>query len=205
MNSARQEILEKLRKVTLSEPENEPDFDTPVYHSIDVPLEEAFKQNLEKVNGSVHLFPSEPALMEALKQFLTQYNINQICCNEDALQEELTSFEISYQNCTEIPESIEVGITGCEFLIAHTGSVMVSSAQKGGRQIFVYPPVHIVVAKKSQLVPYLEEAYSGLINKYANNLPSQITLITGPSRTADIEKTLILGAHGPREVHVFLA
>ena len=205
MNSARQEILEKLRKVTLSEPENEPDFDTPVYHSIDVPLEEAFKQNLEKVNGSVHLFPSEPTLLEALKQFLTQYNINQICCNEDVLQEKLTSFEISYQNCTEIPESIEVGITGCEFLIAHTGSVMVSSAQKGGRQIFVYPPVHIVVAKKSQLVPYLEEAYSGLINKYANNLPSQITLITGPSRTADIEKTLILGAHGPREVHVFLA
>ena len=205
MNSARQEILDKLRKVTLSEPENKPDFDAPVYHSVDLPLEKAFKENLEKVNGSVHLFASEPALLEALKQFLTQYNINQICCTEDKLQEKLTSFEISYQNCTEIPDSIEVGITGCEFLIAHTGSVMVSSAQKSGRQMFVYPPVHIIVAQKTQLVPYLEDAYSGIVNKYAKNLPSQITLITGPSRTADIEKTLILGAHGPGEVHVFLA
>ncbi|NCB08470.1 MAG: hypothetical protein EOM73_09935, partial [Bacteroidia bacterium] len=96
------------------------------------------------------------------------------------------------------------GITGCEFLIAHTGSVMVSSAQKGGRQMSVYPPIHVVIAQKSQLVGYLDEAYSGIQKKYGRNLPSQLTLITGPSRTADIEKTLVMGAHGPRELHVFL-
>jgi L-lactate dehydrogenase complex protein LldG len=105
---------------------------------------------------------------------------------------------------SELPKEVEVGITGCEFLIAHTGSALVSSAQKGGRQMFVYPPVHIIIASKNQLVDYLDKAYSGIRDKYKNDLPSQITLITGPSRTADIEKTLVLGAHGPRELRVFL-
>jgi L-lactate dehydrogenase complex protein LldG len=103
-----------------------------------------------------------------------------------------------------LQETIEAGITGCEYLIAHTGSVMVSSAQKGGRQMFVYPPVHIVIARKSQLVGYLEEAYSGIQQKYKNSLPSHIALITGPSRTADIEKTLVMGAHGPKELWVLV-
>lgn len=71
--------------------------------------------------------------------------------------------------------------------------------------MFVYPPLHIVIAKKEQLVDYLEKAYSGISERYAENLPSQIAIITGPSRTADIEKTLVLGAHGPRELRVFLA
>ena len=70
--------------------------------------------------------------------------------------------------------------------------------------MFVYPPVHIVIANKNQLVDYLEKAYSEIHEKYKNDLPSQITLITGPSRTADIEKTLVLGAHGPRELRVFM-
>ncbi|HKI89791.1 MAG TPA: LUD domain-containing protein [Draconibacterium sp.] len=204
MSSARQEIIKKLRKVTLTEPDK-PDFNAPVYHSIDRPLEEAFKQKLEEVNGSVHLFESEEILFDTLKQFLSRFDNKQICCSETDLQKTLNSFDISYLNCTEFPKHIEAGITGCEFLIAHTGSVMVSSAQKGGRQMFVYPPVHLVIAKKIQLVAFLEDAYSEIMEKYRDNLPSQITLITGPSRTADIEKTLILGAHGPRELHVFIA
>jgi L-lactate dehydrogenase complex protein LldG len=114
-------------------------------------------------------------------------------------------YGIPYQQSSELSKDIEFGITGCEFLIAHTGSVMVCSAQKGGRQMFVYPPVHIVIANKNQLVGYLEEAYLGISEKYKDGLmPSHIVLITGPSRTADIEKTLVLGAHGPRELRVFL-
>jgi L-lactate dehydrogenase complex protein LldG len=97
-----------------------------------------------------------------------------------------------------------VGITSCEFLVAHTGSVMVSSALEGGRQSFVFPPVHVVIARKDQLVAYLADAYSGIQTKYQKALPSQITLITGPSRTADIEKTLVMGAHGPKSLNVFL-
>lgn len=201
MKSARQEILDKLKSAVKNPPEK-PDFDSPIYHSVDNPLVETFKNNLENVNGSVYVFSTEQLLFEKLASFLSTYKPKDICCIEDELQSNLKKNKIEFTE--KISKLIEVGITGCEYLIAHTGSVMVSSAQKGSRQIFIYPPVHIVIASKKQMVNYLDSAYSKIQEKYEDNLPSQITLITGPSRTADIEKTLILGAHGPRELHVFL-
>jgi L-lactate dehydrogenase complex protein LldG len=81
---------------------------------------------------------------------------------------------------------------------------MVSSGQMAGRQIFVYPDVHIVLANASQLVPDIKDALIRIRKKYDNRMPSMITMITGPSRTADIEKTLVMGAHGPKELFVFL-
>lgn len=203
MGTARQEILNKLKEAVHTQPEK-PDFDAPVYHSIDKPLELAFKENLEKVNGSVYIYPSEIELFENLKSFLSSYKQEDIFCSETEIQAELNNFKIPFSGNSKFSKSIKIGITGCDFLIAHTGSAMVSSAQKGGRQLFIYPPLHIIIANKNQLVEYLEHAYSAIQDKYKNDLPSQITLITGPSRTADIEKTLILGAHGPKELHVFL-
>jgi L-lactate dehydrogenase complex protein LldG len=203
MNPARDEILNKLKSAVHSVPE-EPDFEKPIYHSINLPLELAFKENLEKINGFVHLYETEEELFSGLKEFLSSVKKENIFCNEDEISSRLNAIGIQFQQSSEFSKDIEFGITGCEFLIAHTGSVMVSSAQKGGRQMFVYPPVHIVIANKNQLVGYLEEAYLGISEKYKDILPSHIALITGPSRTADIEKTLVLGAHGPRELRVFL-
>lgn len=203
MNPAREEILNKLKRSVHSIPE-EPDFEQPIYHSINISLELAFKENLEKINGFVHLFSTEEELLAALKEFLASRQREDIFCNEDKICNKLGHFGIEFLQSSVLPKNTEVGITGCEFLIAHTGSVMVSSAQKGGRQMFVYPPIHIVIAHKNQLVGYLEEAYIGIREKYKEDFPSQIALITGPSRTADIEKTLVLGAHGPRELRVFL-
>ncbi len=204
MKTAREEILAKL-KDAVHTPPVKPDFDAPVYLPIDKPLEVAFRENLEKVNGSVHLFESKEDLFRALKEFLTDFDPGKVFCREKEIGKYLEpEFTVTCDKI-DLPESIEAGITGCEYLIAHTGTVMVSSAQKGGRQMFVYPPVHIVVAAKSQIVDYLDTAYSKIVKKYKGDLPSQITLITGPSRTADIEKTLILGAHGPKALHVFIA
>lgn len=203
MGEARQEILNKLRNAVHSEPEK-PNFNAPVYHSISKPLEEAFKENLETVNGSVYLCESKKVLGQKLKSFLSAFQSDDICCKEKELQNFLSKENIIFSECENLPKTIEVGLTSCELLIAHTGSVMVSSVIEGGRQMFVYPPVHVVIAKKNQLVDYLEAAYLNMQEKYGQKLPSQITLITGPSRTADIEKTLVMGAHGPRELHVFI-
>ncbi len=203
MKSAREEILEKLRNAKTLEPEK-PDFESPIYHPIEEPLDITFKKTLESVNGVVHLYSSKENLYDGLKNFLHSFDPENVSCFEKVIQQELENFEIHFSKSSEMPESIEAGITSCEFLIAHTGSVMVSSAQEGGRRMFVYPPVHIVIAKREQLVDYLDAAYLGIQNKYGSNFPSQITLITGPSRTADIEKTLVMGAHGPRELHVFI-
>jgi L-lactate dehydrogenase complex protein LldG len=79
-----------------------------------------------------------------------------------------------------------------------------SAAQESGRTVSVYAPVHICVAYTSQLVYDIKDALLKAREKYSGNLPSLITFATGPSRTADIEKTLVVGVHGPKEVYVFL-
>ena len=79
-----------------------------------------------------------------------------------------------------------------------------SAAQPGGRTTSVYAPIHICIAYTNQLVYDLKDALQLVKDKYGNNLPSLITFATGPSRTADIEKTLVVGVHGPKEVYLFL-
>jgi L-lactate dehydrogenase complex protein LldG len=101
-------------------------------------------------------------------------------------------------------QNIKVGITLCEFLVSRLGSIMISSRQLSGRRLNVFPEIHIVVAYTTQLVPDLKDAFAQLKIKYQNIIPSMVTVITGPSRTADIEKTLVIGAHGPKEIYVLL-
>ena len=98
----------------------------------------------------------------------------------------------------------DVSITGCEYLVARTGTIVMSSAQPSGRSTSVYAPVHICIAYAHQLVYDVKDALQLVKNKYNNAMPSLITFATGPSRTADIEKTLVVGVHGPKEVYLFL-
>jgi L-lactate dehydrogenase complex protein LldG len=94
-------------------------------------------------------------------------------------------------------------VTGCEAIIARTGSVLISSA-KNSHTYTVYPPIHIVVAFASQVVMELRDSFLLIKNKYGRNLPGMLSFISGPSTTADIEKTVVIGAHGPKEVFMFL-
>ncbi len=82
-------------------------------------------------------------------------------------------------------------------------SVLISSRQEHGRVSPVFYPVHIIVATPAQLVPDIQHSLDALRKKYGSQLPSMINLNTGPSRTADIEKTLVVGVHGPGEVFLF--
>jgi L-lactate utilization protein LutC len=100
-------------------------------------------------------------------------------------------------------EASQATITLCEALVAQTGSVLVSAAN-GGRQATVIAPVHIVVAKLNQLVPDLEAVFALVYKRGMASKNSYVCLITGSSRTADIEKILIMGAHGPRRLIVVL-
>jgi L-lactate utilization protein LutC len=98
----------------------------------------------------------------------------------------------------------DIGITGVDYLIAETGSVVVASRPNHPRSLSLLPPVHIAVARSEQIVPDLFDLLS--TEKFGNPpvLPSCLTLITGPSKTGDIELRLVTGVHGPGEVHVVL-
>lgn len=101
-------------------------------------------------------------------------------------------------------ESCDAGITGCECLVAQTGSIMVSVASAGGRALSVLPPHHLVIARSSQMVPDLTAAFDSVKQRYGNSFPSFLSFITGPSRTGDIERILVLGAHGPKRLSILL-
>jgi L-lactate dehydrogenase complex protein LldG len=102
-------------------------------------------------------------------------------------------------------ESCDAGLTACECLVAQTGSVCVTTKSSGGRALSVLPPHHVVIARREQMLPDLTAAYEALAKKYAApGYPSFIGFITGPSRTGDIERILVLGAHGPKKLTVLL-
>jgi L-lactate dehydrogenase complex protein LldG len=101
-------------------------------------------------------------------------------------------------------ERADVGITLCDALIAQTGSILLTTRSAGGRTLSVLPPHHIVIARENQLLPDLPAAFELLQKTYNENYPSLITFITGPSRTGDIERILVLGAHGPRFLTICL-
>lgn len=93
-------------------------------------------------------------------------------------------------------ESDAAGISRCEALVALTGSLLLSS-RCGGRAVSVLPPLHIVIARRDQLVADIEAALrlvreAGIVREV-----SYVGLVTGPSRTADIERIVVMGAHGP--------
>lgn len=206
-SSSRQEILDKIRKVPvrkqpgLSETEFE---NAAIYKPVLPDAITCFKNELEAISGKCIVVESETELFKTLRKELSDRQITSVHCRDGAISAQLSSFDIPFTNSAEDFEAMTCGITGCEFLIARTGSVLVSSAGASGRQMNVFPPVHIILAKSSQMLNYPEDALLAIQKKYGDQLPSAITTITGPSRTADIEKTLVLGAHGPKELIVFV-
>ncbi len=107
-------------------------------------------------------------------------------------------------DCGRHLADLDLGITTCDCAVARTGSVVLTPQSGFGRALSVLPPAHLVVARKSQVVTDLSDAYKLLQARHGRNWPSMITFITGPSRTADIEKILVLGAHGPKKLFVLL-
>jgi L-lactate dehydrogenase complex protein LldG len=100
-------------------------------------------------------------------------------------------------------EKFAAGVTTAEFLIARTGSIVLLAKNSGGRRLSVLPPFHIVVAGIEQIVDSLDEAFAALGSR-GQSETSYMTVISGPSRTSDIEKTLVLGAHGPKRLAIIL-
>jgi L-lactate dehydrogenase complex protein LldG len=100
-------------------------------------------------------------------------------------------------------EKCDVAISECDALIAQTGTVVVTNQSAGGRALSCLPPHHVVIAKREQLVPDLPAAFALVKQRYDAKFPSMISFITGPSRTGDIERILVLGAHGPKRLTIF--
>jgi L-lactate dehydrogenase complex protein LldG len=206
ITTSKEKLLKKIRKALLERRDNPyPNLeDLPLYAADDEMLEVVFAEAFSAVAGQFVFCEDEVAFIEELLTMAEERNWRKIYCWEPTLQDILKTYEYPFFETDKDFEQAEVGFTLCEALIARNGSILVSNANAAGRRLCIYPNVHIVLAYTSQLVMDLKDGFGLLKKKYGNALPSMISNITGPSRTADIEKTLVLGAHGPKELFVFL-
>ena len=209
--SSRIAILKKIKagieraELPMPFPEAEAQKSQPVFAEMRHSTEETFAEEFIKLGGKFVFCDSTTELLENIQNLYDGNEWKTLLCAEPALLKLFTDARLSFVTAaTPQQETAEACITGCELLVARTGSIILSSAQPLGRVASVYFPVHIVVARASQVVPDIADALVAMQQRYGNALPSMVNLNTGPSRTADIEKTLVVGVHGPREVYCFL-
>ena len=169
------------------------------------PVEETFAEAFINLGGKFIFCDNELELLENINILYENRNWKKLLCADERMLRLFHNHKVDILLPADpYQEDAEACITGCEMLVARTGSILLSSRQHLGRTASVFYPVHIVFAYADQVVPDIEDAINVMRKKYEDNLPSMINLNTGASRTADIEKTLVVGVHGPAEVFCFL-
>ncbi|MEO7522943.1 MAG: LUD domain-containing protein [Ferruginibacter sp.] len=200
--SAKENILKKIRQA-LSNPVPLPFPHSEGAQPVFLPAKDdeaiVFAEEFTKLQGKFAFCSNEEELGKQLMLLIAEKKWTKVYFKEDQVTK-LLKGQKSFNDLA----GCDVSITGCEYLVARTGTIVMSSAQQSGRTTSVYAPIHICIARASQMVYDLKDALTFLKEKYKNNIPSQITFASGPSRTADIEKTLVTGVHGPKEVYCFL-
>ncbi|NCC72114.1 MAG: hypothetical protein EOM06_01850 [Sphingobacteriia bacterium] len=205
--TTRESIFKHIRNALIDKAENlftGSDTDSSLYQPLKESADVTFAQEFTKVSGKFVYCENNNDLAEKLKYIILENKLENIFCFDDKLFPLFEEYDIRVKTGQQEIINAGTGISLCECLVARTGSIVVSSRQLSGRRLPALPETHIVVASTTQIVEDLKNAFLFLKDKYQNHLPSSITVITGPSRTADIEKTLVMGAHGPKELYVFL-
>ena len=207
--TSRDAVLARIRQSLAAGPAPlppRPDFGTPVHPPLvgdDVVV--AFAESFQRVGGEFYYCESLPHLAWQLAGFQQRQQLGAPYVWEPQLQELLRAAGVAFRaDATDFIAQADLSLTSCEALVARTGSVLVSAATASGRRLSIYPDQHLVLARPSQVVAEIGEALRVVQARYGHRLPSMVSLTSGPSRTADIEKTLVLGAHGPRRLALFL-
>ena len=206
VSPSKENILKKIRKALSNStplPFPKSEGTESVYQPLQQEPEVEFAEEFTKLQGRFVFCINQQELAFQVNSLIKKQDWTKVYCVEDKL---IASFadQLADRLVKTDLANCDVSITGCEYLVARTGSIVMSAAQQSGRNVSVYAPVHICIGYTNQLVYDVKDALQGMKDKYGNNLPSLITFATGPSRTADIEKTLVVGVHGPKEVYLFL-
>lgn len=191
-------------------------------------LTDKFEAEFQKVSGRTHRASSLSEMDQVLRDILTPcdpgpaiFSRNRIL-NELKLAEQIKGLGRAVipwaQGRSVAQEEIDrfrsecfsstVGITGVEFVLAESGTLVLSSLTEGSQLASLAPPVHIAVYRRAQVVETLEEVLASIpaSRNPALSMPGRsVVFITGTSRTADIEQITIRGVHGPTQVHAILA
>jgi len=202
---SKENILKKIRKALIQStplPFPQSEATNAVFPPPQQELEVEFAEQFTRLQGKFIFCLNQQELAFQLNSLIRKQGWKKIYCRENNFSGMIDPQLKEY--LTEDLPGCDVSITGCEVLVARTGTIMMSTAQSSGRTVSVYAPIHVCIAYTKQLVYDLNDALQIARKKFGDHLPSLITFATGPSRTADIEKTLVVGVHGPKEVYCFL-
>ncbi|HTR66476.1 MAG TPA: LUD domain-containing protein [Terriglobales bacterium] len=206
-NPAREHILQRIRKA-LSAPAEHPS--TPTDERLFAPVSEILERFEAECAGNhtecvltTDSWATAQAVAEVLRSTPAGEVFMQDAPSLRRLAANLADRTIHWSSNGRPSEEVQATVTLAEALVAQTGSIFVSSAC-GGRAATVAAPVHVVVANRAQLVPDLQTLFAQVSHDDNMLKNSMLCLTTGSSRTGDIEKILVLGAHGPRRLVVVL-
>jgi L-lactate dehydrogenase complex protein LldG len=206
ISASKENILKKIRKaLTQSTPLPFPasEGSSSVYKPGRQELEVEFAEQFSKLLGKFVYCADERELKQQVHTVMEHNKWDKVFYKQEEITPLFASAVIATAPYQDL-QSCDVAITTCEALVARTGSMIMSSAQPSGRTTSVYAPIHVCIAFTDQLVYDVKDGLQLIRDKYKGRMPSLVTFATGPSRTADIEKTLVVGVHGPKEVYVFL-
>jgi L-lactate utilization protein LutC len=175
-----------------------------------------FRDELTAAGGQCHVVPDRAAAAARVVELVRACGARRVLLGPGALLDSLHLAEQLRAAGSEVlavePSAddakreaffrAEVGITGVDHLIAETGSIVIFSRPEQPRSASLLPPVHIAVATRNQIVPDLFDLFERQREQPGPSIPACVSLITGPSKTGDIELKLVTGVHGPGEVHV---
>jgi len=175
----------------------------PVVPALKQEIEVEFAEHFTALDGKFIYCINRQELAFQLGSLIRKMDWEKVYCVEEKLRPMIDPI-VGDRLFNEDLGRSDVSITGCDCLVARTGSIVLSAAQTGGRTASVYAPIHVCVAYTSQLVYDVGDAFQRIKSEHGEAFPSLVSFATGPSRTADIEKTLVVGVHGPKEVYLFL-
>lgn len=167
-------------------------------------------ENLAKLKANLIRVPDAAAAQQALESIAQAKHWKKVAYHSNPLVAPAVEalncekWEVTASFDKQKLEGCDAGVTSCEAIVAQLGSILVSSASSGGRSLSILPHVHVVIATVDQVTADLEGCFSDMLARHGQKLPSMLSFITGPSRTGDIERILVLGAHGPKELYVIL-
>jgi L-lactate dehydrogenase complex protein LldG len=166
-------------------------------------LLERFQAKSELQSSTVDIVAQESSVPAAVARYLTGMNLSKSAVAWPSLAAlDWAAAGLSVEGRGARDADL-IGITGCFCAVAETGSLMVCSSVDTPATVSLLPETHIAIVHAVRIVPYMEDAWD-LARKELGVLPRAVNFISGPSRTGDIEQTIVLGAHGPYRVHLVI-
>ena len=206
----KEQILSKIRNAVIERSEasfSDIDLQTDTWNPIREEDGNAitFVQKFKDLGGIFIYLESENEFKECMQQLGPQNSWNPIWCTSQRMQEFLSQYGLSYSPVAERNENNKlVYITDCDYLIAQTGSIVLSDARTNSREACSKADIMLVVARTEQIVCSLNEALNTAKPELIQRKSNQLVIMTGKTRTYDIEQNLVENIFGPRQVAVFL-